>query len=102
VGVKYAAFPYTKFGIQAGRVARVDAAVLAPAELRAPLQMNEPVYRVVADLDRQHVTAFGRPYPLQLGMLLEAEIVLERRSLLEWILEPLYSIRGTPEFASRS
>jgi hypothetical protein len=35
-------------------------------------------------------------------MLLEAEIVLERRSLLEWILEPLYSIRGTPEFASRS
>jgi membrane fusion protein len=56
--------------------------------------VEEPVYRVVASLDAQSVRAFGRLYPLQAGMLLEADIVLERRSLLEWILEPLYSVSG--------
>jgi membrane fusion protein len=102
VGLKYAAFPYPQFGIQRARIARIESAVLRPAELRAPVSVQEPVYRVVAALEAQSVQAFGRSYPLQPGMLLDAEIVLEKRSLLEWILEPLYSLRGAPASAPAS
>ena len=38
--------------------------------------------------------AYGRPEPLRPGMLLEADILGERRKLHEWLLEPLYSLRG--------
>jgi membrane fusion protein len=93
VGIRYAAFPYQKFGIARGQITRVETAVLGPSELKTPVSVEEPVYRVTAALDAQEVRAFGRLYPLQAGMLLDAEIVLETRSLLEWILEPLYSLR---------
>ena len=38
--------------------------------------------------------AYGQTYPLKSGMLIDASIVLEKRRLYEWILEPLYSISG--------
>jgi membrane fusion protein len=44
-------------------------------------------------LDRQTVDAFGRQVALQPDMMVQADIVLERRSLMEWLLEPLHSIR---------
>jgi membrane fusion protein len=94
VGIKYAAFPYQQFGIQRARIARVDSAVFGPDELKTPLPVREPVYRMVAELGSQTVLAYGKSHPLQLGMLLEAEIVLERRTILQWLLAPLYSLRG--------
>lgn len=94
VAIKYAAFPYQKFGVQRARVDRVEATVLNPEELRTPVSTQEPVYRMVATLDAQSVRAYGKSYPLQLGMLLEAEIVLERRTILQWLLDPLYSLRS--------
>jgi membrane fusion protein len=38
--------------------------------------------------------AFGTNAPLQAGMALTADIVLEERSFAEWILEPLLAMRG--------
>jgi len=35
----------------------------------------------------------GRKIPVQPDMLLKADIILEKRSLVEWILEPLLSVR---------
>src|SRR5262249_10811148 len=84
VGIKYAAFPYQQFGIQHAKVARVARTILSPDELRIPVAISEPVYGVVVELDEQSVSAYGRPYPLQLGMLLGGEIVLARRTVLEW------------------
>jgi membrane fusion protein len=94
VAIKYAAFPYQKFGVQRARVERIETTVLSPEELRTPVSSQEPVYRMVAALDAQSVRAYGKSYPLQLGMLLEAEIVLERRTILQWMLEPLYGLNA--------
>jgi len=94
VGVKYAAFPHQRFGIYSGRIVRLERAILNPEEVQTPVPLREPAYRAVAELRTQEVVAFGRAYPIQPGMLLEAEIVLERRSVLEWMLEPLYGLRG--------
>ncbi|MRT52281.1 HlyD family secretion protein, partial [Xylella fastidiosa subsp. multiplex] len=32
--------------------------------------------------------------PLKPGMLIAADILSEKRRLIEWIFEPLYSLRG--------
>jgi membrane fusion protein len=95
VGVRYDAFPYQQFGVHAARVSHVERAVLAPDELNAPISTEEPVYRVIAELERQSVLAHGEEHRLSDGMRLEAEIVLEDRTVVDWILTPLRSIRPT-------
>ena len=45
-------------------------------------------------LAAQAVTAYGRPEPLKPGMLLDADILGEKRRLIEWVFEPLYSLKG--------
>jgi len=92
VRLMYQAFPYQKFGAGEGRVTSVSRTVLAPAEVAIPgLQVQEPVFRVRVKLSRDHVAAYGRSAPLQPGMLLTADVVIDRRSLLEWLLDPLYA-----------
>ena len=92
VRLMYQAFPYQKFGAGVGRVESVSRTVLAPAEVAIPgLQVQEPVFRVRVKLDRDTVTAYGQDLPLQPGMLLTADVVVDRRSLLEWLLDPLYA-----------
>jgi membrane fusion protein len=102
VGIKYAAFPSTTFGVKSAHILRIDTAVLAPREVRGPVTVEEPVYRVVARLDEQGVDAFGHRYPLQPGMQLDAAITLETRSLIAWILEPLYGLSRAGAAASES
>jgi membrane fusion protein len=94
VGIKYEAFPYQEFGIQSGRVLRVETTVLSPSELHVPVALSEPVYRLVAELEAQSVVTAGRRYPLQAGMLLDANLVLENRSVLAWLLKPFYGLLG--------
>lgn len=95
--LRYQAFPYQKFGHHRGRVARISRSALASGELAAltgDAQAREPYYRVTVSLARQAVTAFGKEEPLRPGMLLDADILDERRRLIEWVFEPLYSLRG--------
>lgn len=94
VRLLYDAFPYQRFGVGTGEIEAVSATVLAPAEVTAALKIEEPVYRVLAGLKRESVTAFGSEAPLQFGMALTADIVLEQRTFLEWLLDPVFAIRG--------
>jgi len=84
------AFPYQKFGMQ---TARVEAVMQSPEPLR-PGDGSPPYYRTLARLERQTVLAYGVPHPLLAGMQFTADVVIDERSLLEWLLEPLFSIRG--------
>jgi membrane fusion protein len=36
--------------------------------------------------------AYGKSQPLMPGMALSADILMERRTLLEWVFEPLYGL----------
>lgn len=92
VTLRYAAFPYQKFGVQHARISAVPGSAEPGPEAGGS---SQPLYRVRAELERQSVSAYGREEPLRPGMLLTADIELDRRSLLEWLLEPLFSIRGT-------
>ena len=93
VRLMYKAFPYQTFGAGRGVVSDVSETVLAPGEVAIPgLAVTEPVFRVRVRLDRASVVAYGRTAPLQPGMLLTADVVIDRRSLLKWLLDPLYAV----------
>lgn len=95
--LRYQAYPYQKFGHQLGKVARISRSALSPSELGSlggNAQGNEPFYRVTVSLLRQAITAYGKSEALKPGMLLEADVLGERRRLIEWVFEPLYSLRG--------
>ena len=66
---------------------------VAPKSATGPIVPEEPAYKATALLDRPDIDANGRKEPLRAGMLLKAEIVLDRRSLARWILDPLLNKR---------
>jgi membrane fusion protein len=92
--LQYQAFPYQKFGVQPGTVSKISRTAVPAQELPFPAAPNEIYYIVTIKPLKQHVQAYGKPEPLQTGMQVDADIWLERRTLLEWIFEPLYSITG--------
>lgn len=92
VRLMYEAFPHQKFGVGEGEVMSVSHTVLAPSEVSIPgVQVQEPVFRVRVRLKQASVSAYGEAMPLQPGMLLQADVVIDRRTLLEWLLDPLYA-----------
>ena len=100
VQLRYQAFPYQKFGHQTGAVAQVSRSPLQATEL-AGLALpagaganSEPLYRITVTLDQQSVAAYGQAQALVPGMQLEADVLLDRRRLIEWLFEPVLGIAG--------
>jgi membrane fusion protein len=89
VRVLYEAFPYQNFGTYGGRIVNVSHTVLTPADAGAPLTLKESAYRVTVALDRPDVDAYGDRIPLRPDMLLHADIILDSRTLMSWLLNPL-------------
>ncbi len=94
--LRYLAYPHQKFGMYRASVTSVSRNPMTPAELgfTPPDGSREPVYRIRVALEGQAIRAYGRLEPLQPGMQLEADILLDRRRLIEWIFEPLLSLAG--------
>ncbi|AZD74452.1 HlyD family secretion protein [Pseudomonas chlororaphis subsp. aurantiaca] len=99
--IRYQAYPYQKFGQYQGRVRSISRTSVSFAELASMVggmpglgQDGEQLYRLQVSLDKQMVTAYGQPRPLQSGMLLDADVLQDTRRLYEWVLEPLYSLTG--------
>jgi membrane fusion protein len=92
VRLLYDAFPYQRFGSFAGRIVAVSRVAIDPRQLSAPFAVDEPVYRIEVAPEAQAVAAFGERMELQPGMMLSANIVLDRRSFLDWLLTPLNAV----------
>jgi membrane fusion protein len=93
VRILYDAFPYQHFGAYGGYISRVSHTILTGSDARGPIALKEPAYRVTAALDRPDVDAGGKKVALQPDMLLRADIILEKRSILSWLISPLTGIR---------
>ena len=94
VVLRYEAFPYERFGQYRGKVTDIGRNVWTQGERIGPLAAREPVYRVDVVLERQNVSALGQDYGLRPGMLVNADLLLERRTLLEWVFEPVLQLKG--------
>lgn len=92
--LRFDAFPYQRFGFINSEIIRIDQTLITPNEIQLPIAFQEPVYRLRAKLNQQQMKAFGKAFDLKSGMLFEADIMLEQRTLIEWLLEPIYSLRG--------
>jgi membrane fusion protein len=80
------AFPYQKFGQVPATVARVEQAPISDGA-GAPT-----LYRVTVRLARQAVSTYDHDEPFKAGMTLEADILQDRRRLIEWLFEPITSV----------
>jgi membrane fusion protein len=93
VRILYDAFPYQHFGTYRGRIEKVSETILTSNDVNAPMALKEPAYRATVMLERPNIDAYGKKVPLQPDMLLRADIILEKRTLVDWILNPLLSAR---------
>lgn len=101
VSIRYDAFPYQKFGQHNGIINEISNNTLYLNELKSigiySQKFNDEkdaFYRVKVKLDDQTMKAYGKNYPLKVGMTLESNIILEKRKIYEWIFEPIFSIKG--------
>lgn len=97
--LRYQAYPYQKFGHAEGRILSIAETALGKQELSGlgvvfsnPALLNKPAYLVRVKPDKATINVYGKEQPLHIGMVVEADILHERKRLYEWILEPLYSI----------
>ena len=93
VRLRFHAFPYQRFGVHQGRVHEVSHTVLLPEEV-TDMTLVEPSYRVRVRLSSQQIYAYNRELSLRAGMTLDADVITEQRSLLQWLFDPIYSIKG--------
>ncbi len=94
VVLRYEAFPHERFGQYRGTIKDIGRNVWSSGDRIGPLSAKEPVYRVDVKLDRQNVSALGQEFALRPGMLVNADLLLEKRTLLEWIFEPVLQLKG--------
>jgi membrane fusion protein len=98
VWLRYRAYPYQRYGHFGGTILSVSAVAIPASEMLGTLtlrglDLGEPVYRVTVGLDSQSIAVGTSARPLAAGMLLEGDLLQERRKVYEWIFEPLSRLR---------
>lgn len=99
VSIRYQAFPFQKFGMAQGVVTARSSTPISPGELPVPgrammsagTKNSDPVYLITVKIASQYVVDHGVKVRLDAGMALEADVVQENRTLLEWLFDPLFS-----------
>ncbi|WP_454442978.1 HlyD family secretion protein [Vibrio bathopelagicus] len=98
VRLRFDAFPYEKFGVQTGMITSVSKSSVAPEMIanRRLIKNNEVegLYEIKVELSKPTITVYGREESLVSGMTVVGDIELDTRKIYEWILEPLYTIKG--------
>jgi len=99
VWLRVDAFPYARYGQLPAHVREVSQSALSAADLGQPADgaMAAPrnVFRVLVSLDPATPAdaALAWRASLKAGMRVQASLVAERRTLLQWALEPLAALR---------
>ncbi len=94
VRLMYDSFPYQQFGTHPGKIISISDAVISPGDISGPLRLSEPAFIAKVAIDSATITAYGQERSLQTDMLVTADIVQAKRSILEWMLNPLLALRG--------
>jgi hemolysin D len=101
VKLKFATFPFQQYGMVQGVVERVSAdaadgsmqgtqAAREPAERGARGSNGPPLaYRALVALHAMHIDQDGERLPLSAGMQTSAEVLLGRRTVMEYLLSPV-------------
>ena len=90
VRLMYDAFPQQRFGTFAGEVTRISDFILMPTEVPQTFSLREATFKVQISIQGDSVALQTGAAPLRPGMLLAAEVILESRRLIDWLLEPFH------------
>jgi len=97
VWLRVDAFPYARYGQLPAHVREVSQSAVAVGDLGDPagaaLAPQQNVFRVTVALDAAVDAAPAWRASLKPGMHVQASLVAERRTLLQWALEPLAALR---------
>ena len=96
VKLKFAAFPFQKYGMVEGTVEHVSADAAdgasgngtTPGE-KTPAKGSPLLYKALVTLSRMDLEMDGRRFPLSAGMQSNAEIRLGTRTVMEYLLSPV-------------
>lgn len=95
VVLRYQSFPWQTFGQQYGTVKDISTSALSPQEISTitgDSQVQEPMYQVKVAVDHQTVQAYGKEVSLRAGSGLEADFIVDKRRIYQWVLEPLNAL----------
>jgi membrane fusion protein len=95
----FRAYPQERFGLFAARVDSVNEIPSLPGEVPQAAGGSEPMFVAIATLPGELRSASGQPLPLKPGMLADALVPIERRTVLEWLLDPI--LRGLNDSVGR-
>jgi membrane fusion protein len=91
VKLVFRAYPQEKFGQFDARIESVSDMPSLPSETEHMYALSEPVFMAVASLPRPLRAPDGELLKIKAGMLADALVPIERRTVLEWLVEPLLS-----------
>jgi membrane fusion protein len=94
VKLRYKAFPFERYGSYLGQVSQISKDVILPSDTAIKGLIQSPSYRIVVTLKKQMIDAYGKKLSLRSGMMVDADIITEKRSLIRWLFDPVYSIKG--------
>ena len=72
----------------------VSTSALSPLEVAGPIPVAQPVYRLRVELRQQSLSAYGEERPLQAGMTVMADVIVDRRPLWRWFIDPVMAVRA--------
>ena len=98
--LKYDAFPYKTFGVQHGTITAISQSSIRTPDTKDEIGLDprpierQSLYRVEVRPDSREIVAYGEVQALKIGSTLTAELIVERRRLIDWVLDPIRAMRG--------
>ena len=96
-------YPQERFGVFPARIDSVNEVAALPGEVPFPVDTSEPTFIASASLPAVPHGPHGELLPLEPGMRADALVPMQRRTVLEWLLDPVLRSRndkvGTPRSA---
>lgn len=84
--LKLDAYPYQNYGILTGRILEISP--------DSKPTKNGSVYEATVSLDRDYLTKGGTKYRLFTGLAVEAEVVIEKRRIIDNFLDPFRKLKS--------
>ncbi len=101
IRVAFQPYPQERFGSFPATVESVSGSPVLPSDAAGPYGTTaEPVFVAVAPIDRTLLASGGESIVLRPGMLADALVSLEQRTVLAWLLDPI--VRGFNQSTGRS
>ena len=108
VVLKYDAFPYKTFGVKYGRIIAIgrqplslpkeedpSAALIGLSLGKAgPQAPSQSKFLVEVEPEDKTILAYGAERPILIGSTLSADVIVEKRRLIDWVLDPILAMRG--------